>query len=81
MEELEKAAKEHAENNVFCDGCTDYELQITKKAFISGAEWMLEKLQDFDTWKKWKDMAPKEQTIVTTYRDGTIEVETFKLKK
>ena len=23
--------------------------------WIAGAKWMLEKLQDFDTWKKWKD--------------------------
>ena len=55
MEELEKAAEEHADNNVFCDGSTDMELYVAKKAFISGAKWMLEKLQDFDTWKEWKD--------------------------
>jgi hypothetical protein len=39
---------------------------------------MLEKLQDFDTWKEWKDMYHKEETIVTEYRDGNIKVETFK---
>jgi nicotinic acid mononucleotide adenylyltransferase len=80
MEELEKAAEEHADNNVFCHGCTDYELQIAKKAFILGAKWMLDKLQDFDTWKEWKDMASKEEIIVTEYRDGNIKVETFKSK-
>ena len=26
------------------------------KSFIAGAKWMLEKLQDFDTWKEWKDI-------------------------
>jgi len=55
MEELEKAAEEHADNNVFCDGSTDMELYVARKAFISGAKWMLDKLQDFDTWKEWKD--------------------------
>jgi hypothetical protein len=56
MEELEKAAEEHADNNVFCDGSTDMELYVARKAFISGAKWMLDKLQDFDTWKEWKDI-------------------------
>jgi hypothetical protein len=23
--------------------------------WIAGAKWMLEKLQDFDTWKEWKN--------------------------
>jgi len=55
MEELEKAAEEYADNNVFCDGSTDMELYVARKAFISGAKWMLDKLQDFDTWKEWKD--------------------------
>ena len=49
-----------------------------KNGFIEGAKWMLEKLKDFDTWKEWKDMASKEETIVTEYKDGTIKVETFK---
>ena len=56
MEEIEKAAEEHADNNAFCEASTDFELQISKRAFISGAKWMLEKLQDFDTWKEWKDI-------------------------
>jgi hypothetical protein len=55
MEELEKAAEDYADNNVFCEGSTDFELQISKKAFIAGAKWMLEQLQDFDTWKEFKD--------------------------
>jgi hypothetical protein len=25
-------------------------------SFREGAKWMLEKLQDFDTWKEWKDI-------------------------
>jgi hypothetical protein len=56
QETIEKAAKEHADSNVFCDGSTDIELYVARKAFISGAKWMLEKLQDFDTWKEWKDI-------------------------
>ena len=48
--------------------------------FIKGAKWMLENLQDFDTWKEWKDKASKEETIITEYRDGNIKVETFKSK-
>jgi hypothetical protein len=80
MKEIEEAALEYIDNNVFCDGITPFEIEIADKAFISGAKWMLEKLQDFDTWKEWKDMASKEETIVTEYRDGTIKVETFKTK-
>jgi hypothetical protein len=56
MKEIEKAAEEHADNNSFCEASTDFELQISKRAFISGANWMLDKLQDFDTWKEWKDI-------------------------
>jgi hypothetical protein len=55
MEELEKAALEYIDNNVFCDGITPFEIEIADKSFISGAKWMLDKLQDFDIWKKWKD--------------------------
>jgi hypothetical protein len=25
-------------------------------SFMKGAQWMLERLQDFDTWKEWKDI-------------------------
>ena len=55
MEELEKAAEEYADNNVFCEASTDFELQVGKRAFIAGAKWMLQQLQDFDTWKEWKE--------------------------
>ena len=55
MKELEKAAEEYADNNVFCEASTDFELQVSKRAFIAGAKWMLDKLQDFDTWKEWKE--------------------------
>jgi hypothetical protein len=55
MGELEKAAEEYADNNVFCEASTDFELQVSKRAFIAGAKWMLQQLQDFDTWKERKD--------------------------
>ena len=55
MKELEKAAEEYADNNVFCEASTDFELQVGKRAFIAGAKWMLQQLQDFDTWKEWKE--------------------------
>jgi hypothetical protein len=29
--------------------------QVDRMLFINGAKWMLEKLQDFDTWKEWKE--------------------------
>jgi hypothetical protein len=67
MKTLEEAAANLADPNV---DKTDN--------WIAGAKWMLEKLQDFDTWKEWKDMYHKEETIVTEYRDGYIKVETFK---
>jgi hypothetical protein len=52
MKELEKAAEEHADNNAFCEASTDFELQISKRAFISGAKWMLDKLQEFEQFNK-----------------------------
>ena len=55
MEEIKEAAEEYADNNVFCEASTDFELQVSKRAFIAGAKWMLEQLQDFDTWKEFKD--------------------------
>jgi hypothetical protein len=55
MKELEKAALEYIDNNVFCDGITPFEIEIADKAFIAGAKWMLEQLNDFDTWKEFKD--------------------------
>ena len=44
MKEIEEAAANLADPNL-CK--TDN--------WIAGAKWMLEKLQDFDTWKEWKD--------------------------
>jgi hypothetical protein len=44
MKEIEEAAANLADPNL-CK--TDN--------WIAGAKWMLDKLQDFDTWKEWKD--------------------------
>ena len=44
MKEIEEAAANLADPNL-CK--TDN--------WIAGAKWMLEKLQEFDTWKEWKD--------------------------
>ena len=43
MEELEEAAAQFE----YTDGVY---------GFKQGAKWMLDKLQDFDTWKEWKDI-------------------------
>ena len=29
--------------------------ETRRNDFRAGAKWMLDKLQDFDTWKEWKD--------------------------
>jgi hypothetical protein len=48
---MEEEIKEAAERYVEEDNCNRY-----YNDFITGAKWMLEKLQDFDTWKEWKDI-------------------------
>jgi hypothetical protein len=79
METIEEAAKNYAENELKNRGSKNDKL-ICMIDFSAGANWMLDRLQDFDTWKEWKDMYHKQETIVTEYRDGNIKVETFKSK-
>jgi hypothetical protein len=39
-----------------------WDLTETRRSdFKAGAKWMLEKLQDFDTWKEWKDITFKSE--------------------
>ncbi len=81
MKEIEEAAEKYLQewrllNNIHLSN--PIHAERCKNDFIAGAKWMLDKLQDFDTWKEWKDMASKEEIIVTEYRDGNIKVETFK---
>ena len=59
MEELEKAAKKYLQewrllNNIHLSN--PIHAERCKNDFIAGAKWMLDKLQDFDTWKEWKDI-------------------------
>jgi hypothetical protein len=50
MDEIEKAAANLADPN------TD-----KTDNWIAGAKWMLEQLQDFDTWKEWKHKLEKHE--------------------
>jgi hypothetical protein len=62
QETLEEAAEKYA--NLYYDKNSELSSVITESIewsnrnhnFIEGAKWMLEKLQDFDTWKEWKDI-------------------------
>jgi hypothetical protein len=49
QETLEDAAERN------CESITHPYCEREKSMFIKGAKWMLDKLQDFDTWKEWKD--------------------------
>jgi hypothetical protein len=51
---MEKEIKEAAAN------LADPNIDKTDN-WIAGALWMLEKLQDFDTWKEWKDINIKSE--------------------
>ena len=37
MKNLEQQAEEYFENNIFCDGITPFEEDISKRCFIAGA--------------------------------------------
>jgi hypothetical protein len=37
MKTLEQEAQEHFDNNIFCDGITPFEEDISKRCFIAGA--------------------------------------------
>jgi hypothetical protein len=37
MKSLEEEAEEYFDNNIFCDGITPFEENISKKCFIAGA--------------------------------------------
>ena len=50
--ELEEAAERISKTNSVYETAQD----DFYHGFIEGAKWMLEKLQDFDTWKEWKDI-------------------------
>lgn len=66
-ETLEEAAENHA--NLYYNKNSELTTVITESIewsnrnhnFIEGAKWMLEKLQDFDTWKEWKDITFKSE--------------------
>jgi len=50
MEEgtLKEVAEKYYDNNIFCDGITDFEKEISIKCFNAGAKWKEEKLLSFD---------------------------------
>ena len=56
-ETLEEAAEKYFDYNIFCDGITDFEKEISIRSYIAGAKWQqeqMEKLKDFEYWKEWK---------------------------
>ena len=52
MKTLKEAGIEYVAHNVFCDGITDFELEISLKAFIAGGEWQVEKMYSYDELRK-----------------------------
>ena len=46
-ETLQERAEGYFENNVFCDGITEFEKQITLKSFQAGGEYLAQKVTDF----------------------------------
>jgi queuine/archaeosine tRNA-ribosyltransferase len=45
---LKEEGIEYVAHNVFCDGITDFELEISLKAFIAGGEWQAERMYSYD---------------------------------
>lgn len=46
-ETLQESAENYYENNVFCDGITEFEKQITLNSFQAGGEYLAQKVTDF----------------------------------
>jgi hypothetical protein len=46
-ETLQEGAENYFENNVFCDGVTEFEKQITISSFQAGGEYLAQKVIDF----------------------------------
>ena len=46
---LEKEAQEYFENNIFCDGITEFEKDVCIKSFIAGYKWAKEQKQKENT--------------------------------
>jgi len=39
---IEQAAEEYYNNNIFCDGITEFEKNIAIRCYIAGAKWQKE---------------------------------------
>jgi hypothetical protein len=46
-ETLQESAENYYENNVFCDGITEFEKQITLNSFQAGGEYLAQKVIGF----------------------------------
>lgn len=49
---LKEEGIEYVAHNVFCDGITDFELEISLKAFIAGGEWQSERMYSEEEVKR-----------------------------
>jgi hypothetical protein len=43
-ETLEEAAEKYFDYNIFCDGITDFEKEISIRSYIAGAKWQQERM-------------------------------------
>jgi hypothetical protein len=50
-ETLEEMAQEYFENNIFCDGITEFEKDVCIKSFIAGYKWAEEHIKQLKTLK------------------------------
>ena len=71
-ETLEEAAEKYFDYNIFCDGITDFEKEISIRSYIAGAKWQQERMYseaiEFAEWIRIKDFQ-------TTERDNWIGLE------
>ena len=72
QETLEEAAEKYFDYNIFCDGITDFEKEISIRSYIAGAKWQQERMYseaiEFAEWIRIKDFQ-------TTERDNWIGLE------
>lgn len=44
QETIEEAAEKYFDYNIFCDGITDFEKEISIRSYIAGAKWQQERM-------------------------------------
>lgn len=53
-ETLEEAAEKYFDYNIFCDGITDFEKEISIRSYIAGAKWQQEMYSEEDLRESFK---------------------------